>query len=731
MLAPQTLQHLDQLLNELEELARSGTSPSQFFHILVERMQYVLGCTSASIIQPASATTYATIADCGDDQTSSITAFLNQWHTIASTRRAVVDGTGSVPAASVNRAVVDGTGSVPGASVSAASVSAASVSTASHSTSAHLSGQIGQAYWIAQAVQQNNFEKGTLLVTFGTRPSETIAGSLLEILSAFAEIASLQQLLEMEAFIRQRWQLVESLTSELTTTDNLLDAAQLLVNHSIAILGAVRVSLANATMLGAVRMLAISGVPTIDERSESVKRLLGLVEEVMHQQRPLVHQSPPQKGQASSTVPSSTVPPQKGQASFGGGSFGGATDGATNVQLEDGLFTNHIAIPFASNSVGQRSGSVSPSRAGSTAAATSYLVVEWNNRDDMIRSLPAASHVLPLLASSWSQHRRWLQVPRMFRGWWNWNLGLGPSLRKAVRWAIVLVLAFVAYRVMVMDYTFSIEATAVLDPHIKRSIFASADGYVTEVLVSDGDTVKAGQPIASLRSPLLELQMEELRGQQRTLAEKRAGLRIATGQIDPSSRDALATQSRLSAEVAQINTQEANLEKQLKLLSAERDKLQLHSPIDGVVVAREVKQQLAERPVARGDALMTIVDLNGPWQLRIDVADRDSGYVQKYYAANGQVSGEVDFVFDSLPEKKFAATVRSMAELVQNRHGEGCYLEVLADVDRAVVEQSQMGAGAHVYFRCGQQPLWFVWCRPLIEAAQRKFWFWSPATNND
>ncbi len=198
MLAPQTLQHLDQLLNELEELARSGTSPSQFFHILVERMQYVLGCTSASIIQPASATTYATIADCGDDQTSSITAFLNQWHTIASTRRAVVDGTGSVPAASVNRAVVDGTGSVPGASVSAASVSAASVSTASHSTSAHLSGQIGQAYWIAQAVQQNNFEKGTLLVTFGTRPSETIAGSLLEILSAFAEIASLQQLLEMK-----------------------------------------------------------------------------------------------------------------------------------------------------------------------------------------------------------------------------------------------------------------------------------------------------------------------------------------------------------------------------------------------------------------------------------------------------------------------------------------------------------------------------------------------------
>ncbi len=128
-------------------------------------------------------------------------------------------------------------------------------------------------------------------------------------------------------------------------------------------------------------------------------------------------------------------------------------------------------------------------------------------------------------------------------------------------------------------------------------------------------------------------------------------MRIATGQIDPSSRDALATQSRLSAEVAQINTQEANLEKQLKLLSAERDKLQLHSPIDGVVVAREVKQQLAERPVARGDALMTIVDLNGPWQLRIDVADRDSGYVQKYYAANGQVSGEVDFVFDSLPEK--------------------------------------------------------------------------------
>jgi hypothetical protein len=32
----------------------------------------------------------------------------------------------------------------------------------------------------------------------------------------------------------------------------------------------------------------------------------------------------------------------------------------------------------------------------------------------------------------------------------------------------------------------------------------------------------------------------------------------------------------------------------------------------------------------------------------------------------------------------------------------------------------------HGFFDCGQQPLWFVWCRPLVEATQRRLWFQHP-----
>ncbi len=206
--------------------------------------------------------------------------------------------------------------------------------------------------------------------------------------------------------------------------------------------------------------------------------------------------------------------------------------------------------------------------------------------------------------------------------------------------------------------------------------------------------------MAQLKSPALDLQIEELQGQLRSLGERRSGLRVALNQIDPSARDASIQQSRLSAEIAQLVAQEANVQNQIKLLSDERKKLALTSPISGIVVSRDLKQQLLMRPVRRGDALFTVVDLEGPWQLRVEVADRDTGYVRahlglpKTEASPTSQAQQFEFIFDSLPEKRFQAQVEWQADTVQNRLGEGCYLEVRAKVDREVVQQSHMGASA-------------------------------------
>ena len=272
-------------------------------------------------------------------------------------------------------------------------------------------------------------------------------------------------------------------------------------------------------------------------------------------------------------------------------------------------------------------------------------------------------------------------------------------------------------------YPLTIEADGVLEPAVLQTVFANLDGYVEELLVDDGQTVIAGQQLVRLQSPDLELRIEELSGELRTIREKRKALQIAGNQLDPDAPDLILSQNRIAAEVKQIDTQENNLQQQLKMLDAERDKATIVAPIAGVIVAKNLKQQITARPLRRGDALFRIVDLAGPWHLRIQVADRDSGYVLANQHANELKA--LQFVIDSIPGEQFPAQVDWIANTVQNQYGTGCYVEMRAQIDDAIKPRTHMGASVRAYSRCGDQPLWFVWCRPLIESIQRRFWFWS------
>ena len=53
--------------------------------------------------------------------------------------------------------------------------------------------------------------------------------------------------------------------------------------------------------------------------------------------------------------------------------------------------------------------------------------------------------------------------------------------------------------------------------------------------------------------------------------------------------------------------------------------LEVHSPLAGVVITWDAERQLAGRPVKRGDSLLTVADLSGPWELLLDVPDGRAG----------------------------------------------------------------------------------------------------------
>ncbi len=206
------------------------------------------------------------------------------------------------------------------------------------------------------------------------------------------------------------------------------------------------------------------------------------------------------------------------------------------------------------------------------------MVVEWPSYEEMVEASTIVVNALPTLNIAWQQHRRWQRVPSWVKFVTERRLGFSLWRGWIIRWGTLAVLLYLAYLGLMRPYPLTIEAEGVLEPAVLQTVFANLDGYVEELLVDDGQTVIAGQQLVRLQSPDLELRIEELSGELRTICEKRNALQIAGNQLDPDAQDLILSQNRIAAEVKQIDTQENNLQQQLKMLDAERDKATIVAP---------------------------------------------------------------------------------------------------------------------------------------------------------
>jgi hypothetical protein len=270
-----------------------------------------------------------------------------------------------------------------------------------------------------------------------------------------------------------------------------------------------------------------------------------------------------------------------------------------------------------------------------------------------------------------------------------------------------------------IPYPFYIQSQAYLEPTTQQFIHATADSFIEELLVGEGQSVQSHQPLVRLRAPNLELQIEELTGQILALVEKKNGLRVAVNQLSANSSD-LANQTRLSAELRLIEIQEKHAQEKLAFLEKQREELLLQSPIKGMVVGGDLSRELSDRPLRRGDALFRVADLQGPWHLKLLVADRDGRYVQQALL-NGPI--DIDWGLENSTGRGLKAKLVSMRPEVDQRPNQGPCRSATASIEESQLEQPAIGAVAYARIPCGKQPLWFIWSRPLVEFLQKRFWF--------
>ncbi len=438
---------------------------------------------------------------------------------------------------------------------------------------------------------------------------------------------------------------------------------------------------------GRARTLAVSGVDTIQARSNLLARLERLVEAVTATGEPLWY-----------VAGTGERPPE--------------IEGPLREYL-DLAHSRSLAILPLTRVAGSRA---AKSRKKTVAA----LVVErmdgraWDKlqreRLGRVAGLcqSALSEAITLRKSPLSRLGRWLH---QLRG----EAETRTTLRKLVI-AGILIVGIVAVGLLPADL--QIEASGELQPKLQRHVFATTDGEVDALYVRHGDTCRSDEVLLTLRDSQLELDLRRIKGELQTTQTRLAASRAAMLALDRSEPDAIARFNQLTAEEQELKEALASQERQLEILDEERKKLEVRSPITGRVLTWDVDELLKSRPVRRGQALLSIADVSGPWHLKLFVPEEHIGHVMAAQQTVGPRLN-VTYILQSDPGESYAGSIDEVALSATFDERGGDSVLVTAEIDAHHAAKLRPGAHVRAKIDCGQRALAYVWLHDLYAAFQR------------
>ena len=225
---------------------------------------------------------------------------------------------------------------------------------------------------------------------------------------------------------------------------------------------------------------------------------------------------------------------------------------------------------------------------------------------------------------------------------------------------------------------------------------APFDGYIEQVFVRPGDTVKAGTPLLKLVTR--ELELEELAAgadltRYRREAEKAratndlAGMRVAMS---------LAEQSNARLDLVKLRLGEATLK----------------APFDGVVIEGDLRDRLAA-PVKQGDTLLRIAKLEDLY-IEAEIPERD------VHEVLAKQNGEISFV--SQPKLTFPVRVEKLEPAAFPRQEGNVFLLRCSFVNGV---QSWWRPGMSGLCKVNVEPrtLWWILTHRTVDFLRLKLWW--------
>ena len=218
--------------------------------------------------------------------------------------------------------------------------------------------------------------------------------------------------------------------------------------------------------------------------------------------------------------------------------------------------------------------------------------------------------------------------------------------------------------------TVTVSATGKLAPTNQVQVGSELSGLITKVLVDVNDRVTAGQPLALIDQSRLNDTIQQgeasvaaaqatVAQNQATLTEARSQLarfeevsRLSGGRVPAktemdNARAAVArARATLRASQAQVVSQQAALRSNV----TQRDKAVIRSPVNGVVLARQIEPGQTVAASFNTPTLFVIAEDLNAMELEVAIDEADVGQVK-----DGQ---KASFTVDAFPGETFPATIQ-------------------------------------------------------------------------
>jgi len=293
--------------------------------------------------------------------------------------------------------------------------------------------------------------------------------------------------------------------------------------------------------------------------------------------------------------------------------------------------------------------------------------------------------------------------------------------------AVGTVSAVIAALVLIPS-DFTIDGRGELQPAVRRGIYAATDGVVSHLdsRLSGGEAipVAAGDVLVDLTNSDLDFELTRVLGELRTARQSLATSKVEQLNVDDRGPRWQEELQRLAAHEKELEETIRGLDAQLEILKRQQTELRLTSPINGQILTWNAGQLLESRPVRRGERLLEVADVNGPWVLEVRVADQNIGHIHDA-RRDGPSDLKVRFVLATDPHTTYDGRVVSVASDTRSHSEDGPTVLVTVEIDRTAIPAAQLRPGATVipHIHCGQRPIGFVWFHELLHVVWTRLLF--------